>query len=132
MCRFESGPNLMNAGGTFALLAFIGKLTETHPKKIPLFCDSLSMFVLGVLLIGFASGSTYLSQWFYAAAEPWKQNVGFALNIMSILLGLPHTERSLGEYSWRIEYSKALHNNRMNSRHKSAAVVMRGVQFEAP
>ncbi len=79
---------LMNGGATVALLAFIGKLTDNAKAKIPLFVGSLSLFVLGVLLITGASGCTYLGQRFYAPNEKSEVKVAYWLNIASILLGL--------------------------------------------
>ncbi|MCP1418478.1 hypothetical protein J3D47_002721 [Pseudomonas laurylsulfativorans] len=90
----QSGQNavktalLMNGGASVALLAFIGKLTEVQQARIPVFAEPLTFFVLGVLAIVITAGSTYLSQWFYAASESWKQRTGMAFNILSILLGL--------------------------------------------
>lgn len=98
----ESGQNavkssfLLNGGAAVAMLAFIGKLTEEQHTKIPGFANTLVFFVIGVFLIAFASGVTYLSQWFYAASEEWKQKVGFALNMFSIILGLS----SYGSFLW--------------------------------
>lgn len=90
----QSGQNavkssfLLNGGASVALLAFIGKLTEEQHSKIPAFADALTIFVIGVFSIALASGVTYLSQWFYAESESWKQKAGFALNMVSIVLGL--------------------------------------------
>lgn len=98
----QSGQNairssfLLNGGASVALLAFIGKLTEEQQSKIPEFADSLTIFVIGVLAIALTSGFTYLSQWFYAEDEAWKQKTGFVLNIFSILLGLS----SYGFFIW--------------------------------
>jgi hypothetical protein len=87
---------LLNGGASVALLAFIGKLTEEQQSKIPAFADSLTIFVTGVFAIALASGVTYLSQWFYAESESWKQKTGFALNMVSIVLGLS----SYGFFIW--------------------------------
>lgn len=90
----QSGQNalkssfLLNGGASVALLAFIGKLTEEQASRIPGFAYPLSVFVTGVLSIALASGATYLSQWFYAAPEAWKQKTGFSFNILSIILGI--------------------------------------------
>lgn len=79
---------LLNGGAAVALLAFIGKLTDSAQDKIPAFATPLIIFVAGALSIALASGVTYLSQWLYAESESWKTKTGFALNIVSILLGL--------------------------------------------
>ncbi len=98
----QSGQNavktalLMNGGASVALLAFIGKLTEEQHSRIPPFADALAIFVAGVFAIVVASGSTYLSQWFYAGSETWKQRTGLGFNILSILLGLT----SYGLFVW--------------------------------
>lgn len=98
----QSGQNamktalLMNGGASIALLAFIGKLTEKQQYQIPHFAEALAIFVLGVFFIGAASGTTYLSQWFYAESEKWKIRIGSGFNIISILLGLT----SLGFFVW--------------------------------
>ena len=86
----------MNGGATVALLAFLGKLSDQHQDKIAVFSSSLIIFVIGVLAISMASGSTYLSQWFYASSESWKQKTGFWLNILAIALGLA----SYGFFIW--------------------------------
>ena len=87
---------LMNGGATVAILAFLGKLSDQHQDKIADFSASLVVFVIGVLAISMASGSTYLSQWFYAGSESWKQKTGFWLNILAISLGLA----SYGFFIW--------------------------------
>lgn len=89
----QSGQNalksalLMNGGASIALLAYIGKLTEAQQARIPAFADALVIFVLGVLAIVVASGSTYLSQWFYAESEK-KERTGLAFNITAVFLGI--------------------------------------------
>lgn len=98
----QSGQNavktalLMNGGASVALLAFIGKLTEEQQSRIPPFADALAIFVAGVFTIVVASGSTYLSQWFYAESETWKERTGLGFNLLSILLGLT----SYGFFVW--------------------------------
>lgn len=87
---------LMNGGATVALLAFLGKLSDAHQTKIPIFSDSLVMFVIGVLAVTMSSGATYLSQWFYHTSETWKQKTGLGLNILAIVLGLS----SYGFFIW--------------------------------
>jgi hypothetical protein len=98
----QSGQNalktalLMNGGASVALLAFIGKLTEERQAHIPAFTNALTVFVLGVFCIVVASGSTYLSQWLYAAESGWKERAGFGFNLLSIILGLA----SYGLFIW--------------------------------
>jgi len=98
----QSGQNavksalLMNGGAAVALLAYIGKLTETQQLRIPVFAEALAIFVLGVFAIVVSSGSTYLSQWFYAEEATWKQRVGLGFNLFSITLGLA----SYGFFIW--------------------------------
>jgi len=87
---------MMNGGATVALLAFLGKLSDQHQDKIAVFSSSLVVFVIGVVAITMASGSTYLSQWFYAGSELWKRKIGFCLNILAIALGLA----SYGFFIW--------------------------------
>lgn len=98
----QSGQNalktalLMNGGASVALLAFIGKLTEEQHSRIPAFTDALAVFVCGVFAIVVSSGFTYLSQWFYAETENWKQHAGLIFNIFAILLGIT----SYGFFVW--------------------------------
>jgi hypothetical protein len=87
---------LLNGGAAVAMLAFIGKLTENQAGKIPVFASSLTIFVIGVLLITITSGFTYLSQWFYAGESKWKVATGFWFNIAAIVLGLS----SYGVFIW--------------------------------
>jgi hypothetical protein len=39
-------------------------------------------------VVAIGAGVTYLTQWFYFGGGGWKCKVGFALNILSIVLGL--------------------------------------------
>jgi hypothetical protein len=87
---------LMNGGAAAAILAFVGHLATTNPKKVPLLAHSLTIFVCGVLVAGIASGVTYLSQWLYAGDRPWHEKVGLALNVLAILLGLS----AYGVFAW--------------------------------
>lgn len=87
---------LLNGGAAVAILAFIGKLTESQQSLIPDFACSLTIFVAGVLAITMTSGFTYLSQWFYSGGTPLKLKIGFWLNILSIVLGLS----SYGIFIW--------------------------------
>lgn len=87
---------MMNGGATVALLAFLGKLSEEHETKIPEFSLCLVIYVIGVLAITIASGSTYLSQWLYASNEKWQKATGFWLNMLAIVLGLT----SYGLFIW--------------------------------
>lgn len=80
---------LLNGGAAVALLALIGHLTEKQPDKVAVFADTLLPFVIGVFTIAFTSGVTYLSQWFYGAADRgWKDKTGSCLNLVAIVLGL--------------------------------------------
>lgn len=87
---------LMNGGASIALLTFIGHLATQAPVKVPLLANGLAIFVFGVLVSGITSGTTYLSQWFYAGGKPWKETTGFTLNILAIVFGLA----SYGIFSW--------------------------------
>lgn len=87
---------LMNGGATVALLAFLGRLSDQHQGKIAVFASALVVFVIGVSAITVASGTTYLSQWFYAHSEPWKRKTGYVLNFLTIALGLA----SYGFFIW--------------------------------
>ena len=78
----------MNGGASVALLAFVGHLAGVAPHRIPELAPSLETFVRGVLVAALAAGLTYLSQWFYAAEQPWKKRTGFALNVAAIISGL--------------------------------------------
>lgn len=90
---------LMNGGASVATLAFIGHLATSSPEKVTLFSASLAIFVVGVLFSAVASGTTYLSQWFYGSGEGKKLMVaGFILNVVSIVLGLS----SYGIFAWGI------------------------------
>jgi len=79
---------MMNGGATVALLAFLGKLSDQHQDKIPVFSSSMVLYVAGVFTITLASGSTYLSQGFYASSKKLQKKIGFWLNLLSIILGL--------------------------------------------
>lgn len=79
---------LMNGGSSVAMLAFIGHLATHSPSKVHLFAYSLAIFVTGVLVSVVASGTTYLSQWFYAGNKTWQEKTGFVLNIVAIILGI--------------------------------------------
>ena len=87
---------LLNGGAAVAMLAFIGKLTDSQQDKIPEFAQSLSIFVIGVLVITMTSGFTYISQWFYDGDKAWKIKTGFWLNIVAIVFGLS----SYGIFIW--------------------------------
>lgn len=87
---------LLNGGAAIAILAFIGKLTESEAERIPTFAGSLAIFVIGVLVITVTAGFTYLTQWFYAGDEHWKIRAGFWLNIVAIVMGLS----SYGIFTW--------------------------------
>jgi len=87
---------LLNGGASVAILAFIGKLTDSQQDKIPTFAESLMIFVVGVLIVAMTSGFTYLSQWLYAGDKPWKLKIGFCLNILAIVSGLT----SYGIFIW--------------------------------
>jgi hypothetical protein len=89
---------LMNGSAAVALLAFLGKLSEQHQNKIAVFASSLVVFVIGVLAITIASGSTYLGQLFYSGSKSWKQRIGFVLHILTVVLGL----FSYGLFIWGI------------------------------
>jgi hypothetical protein len=88
---------LMNGGASVAILAFIGHLAATSSDNITLFSSVLSIFVIGVLVSAVASGTTYLSQWFYASGDKYHKT-GFGLNIVAIILGLG----SYGVFAWGI------------------------------
>ncbi|WP_460128003.1 hypothetical protein [Pseudomonas sp. S3_A09] len=98
----QSGQNavktafLMNGGASVAILAFIGKLTESNKQSIPEFAWTLTLFVTGVFLISVTAGLTYLSQWLYADESARKQKAGFVLNIGAIIIGLG----SYGMFIW--------------------------------
>lgn len=79
---------LLNGGAAVAILAYIGKLSVDAPASVSQFAFPLLLFVLGALAIAVASGVTYLTQWFYFGGSAWQWRVGFALNMLSILLGL--------------------------------------------
>lgn len=87
---------LLNGGAAVAILAFLGKLSDHHTDKIPLFASSLIIFVSGVLAIAIASGFTYLSQWIYAESGKWQYSTGLTFNILAIILGLS----SYGLFIW--------------------------------
>lgn len=87
---------LMNGGASVAILAFIGKLTESNKQSIPDFAWTLTLFVTGVFLISATAGLTYLSQWLYAGESARKQEAGFVLNIGAIIIGLG----SYGMFIW--------------------------------
>ena len=77
---------LMNSGATIALLAFLGKLSEDHQSKIPIFADSMFDFVMGVLVLVVAYGGTYLAQNFYSLDKGWSQKTAVVTNITVIIL----------------------------------------------
>lgn len=87
---------LLNGGASVALLAFIGHLAQFRPTAVPTFGACLLPFAFGVLAIAITSGTTYLSQWFYASPRLFAFKLGFAFNIICILLGLT----SYGLFTW--------------------------------
>ena len=98
----ESGQNalrssfLLNGGAAVTMLAFIGKLSDSHQDKIQDFSVSLSIFVTGVLAITIAYGATYLSQWLYYKDTENNKKSGIAFNILAIIFGLS----SYGFFVW--------------------------------
>jgi len=87
---------LLNGGAAVAMLAFIGHLAQFKAEKVSTFASCLLPFAYGVLAIAVTSGFTYLSQWLYASTRPWARKVGFAFNVLCILLGL----LSYGFFVW--------------------------------
>lgn len=87
---------IMNGGSIIALLAFLGKLTDTNPEAMTFFSKPMGIFMYGVFLAGLASGFTYLSQWFGSYNKAWAPKLGFKLNILVIVLGLS----SYGLFLW--------------------------------
>jgi len=79
---------LVNGGAAVALLAYIGKLSVEASSHVSDFALPLLLFVLGALVVAINSGLTYLGQWFYFGGGGWRWKVGFALNIVSIVLGV--------------------------------------------
>lgn len=79
---------LLNGGAAVAMLAFIGHLAQFSPAKVPEFAATLLPFAHGVLAVAITSGSTYLSQWFYASQWKHGETIGRVLNVLCILLGL--------------------------------------------
>ncbi|MEX2150741.1 MAG: hypothetical protein WD793_11040 [Steroidobacteraceae bacterium] len=78
---------LINGGAAVALLAFAGHIVSSETEAVPLVAVAKAMvaFVGGVLACGLASGTTYLSQWFFA--DDWNRT-GFVLNVAAIIFGL--------------------------------------------
>ncbi len=79
---------LLNGGAAVAMLAFIGHLAQFKADKVSAFSTCLLPFAYGVLAIAVTSGLTYLSQWFYFSTQPWSRKLGFAFNMLCILLGI--------------------------------------------
>lgn len=79
---------LLNGGSAVALLAFIGHLAQVKPALVATFAECLMPFCYGVLAVAVTAGCTYLSQWFYASSKSCARKIGFALNILCIVLGL--------------------------------------------
>lgn len=79
---------LVNGGAAVAILAYIGKLSVEAEGQVSHFALPLLLFVVGTLTVAVGSGVTYLSQWFYFGGVPWKEKVGFWLNLVAIGLGL--------------------------------------------
>lgn len=78
---------LLNGGAVVVLLGFISHLATTQPTRVAVFANSLMPLVTGVFLNALASGTTYLSQWFYSDVDGgWKGRTGFWFNIVSIVL----------------------------------------------
>jgi hypothetical protein len=75
---------LMNAGAAVALLAFIGNIWNKTQAAIVIkaLANSLGLFSLGVLFVAIATGTTYLTNNFYAVK--WNKT-GAIVNIISIL-----------------------------------------------
>ena len=90
----QSGQNaiktnlLINGGAAIALLAFIGKLADTNQSKIPLFAQSLTIFVIGALVTALGSALTYLTQLAYSEEKKWVKRFGIFFHTVSMLLGL--------------------------------------------
>ena len=78
----------MNGGAGAALLAFIGHLATSEADKVPLLAPSLTVFVVGVLCAGLASGGVYFSQWFYATDKESVYKWGDRFNLVAISFGL--------------------------------------------
>ena len=78
---------LLNGGAAVAILAYIGKLSVDAAAHVSAFAFPLLLFVTGALVVAVGSGVTYLSQWFYFGGGVWKWKIGFALNVLAILLG---------------------------------------------
>lgn len=87
---------LLNGGASLAMLAFIGHLAQFNPSKVPEFAACLVPFAYGVLAVALTSGFTYLSQWLYASHLEPARKVGFAFNVLCILIGVS----SYGLFAW--------------------------------
>lgn len=79
---------LLNGGAAVALLAFIGKLADVNPGRIPLFALPLTVFVIGAFLATLLSGLTYLTQLTFSEDGKWRDRAGYTLQGISILSGL--------------------------------------------
>lgn len=87
---------LMNGGAAVAILAFMGKLSDSKPSFITNFNEPMMIFVFGIFLAGLSSGFTYLSQWIASHDKTWASTAGYTLNILVILMGLS----SYGCFMW--------------------------------
>lgn len=100
----ESGQNalrtafLLNGGGAIAMLTFVGNLAINDPLRVPSLAPSLTLFVVGVLLVTMAAGATYMSQWLYSGAQRWSRRAGFTFHIFAIVLPIS----SYGVFGWGV------------------------------
>ncbi|UWS68437.1 hypothetical protein [Pseudomonas mosselii] len=78
---------LLNGGAAVALLAFIGKLSESNQSKIPDFALSLTIFVIAALCSGISSGTTYISQSLYDTDEKWHELFANLFRYIAITAG---------------------------------------------
>jgi hypothetical protein len=79
---------LINGGAAVALLAFIGHLAvaATSKYQITPFAESLRYFVAGVLCSALASGTTYLSQYFYSRSGKWWAALAITFHLATVLV----------------------------------------------
>ncbi len=79
---------IMNGGATIAILAFLGKLSDSAPSHIANFSTAMNVFICGIFFAGLSSGLTYLAQLLGSAKTESSYRNWKWLNALVIVMGL--------------------------------------------